>query len=325
MKLHCFSEYDRLRTVALCRPSLVQVQTRNEAEYVCFREPVDPQIAVEAHQRLRESLESNGVHTIDFTSYFEDEERALSDQLVNRTYSRDVAGVIGNALLFGSAGVDVRKPDFQLAHSALRKAVGTSVISEVTSSIQSSLEFGDFLMLNRSAILINLGWRTSLDGVMNIKNLIFKSGFEQIGLISLPPDLTLPHLDVVCNVVGSHLFLASKFLRHVPVRIIMQDKEERYEMLPDFVARHGYHVRYLPENHDPLAYTNFINIDRSTVLASESAVAIRDILADVQVDVQTVDITELEKGGGGIRCLTLPLCRDDENTLSDSKVTSIVS
>ena len=61
---------------------------------------------------------------------------------------------------------------------------------------------------------------------------------------------------------------------------------------------------------DPKLTNNCIALEPGKVLFSETGVRTRKNLEKAGVEVLTVDITEINKMGGGIHCSTLPLKRD---------------
>ena len=97
---------------------------------------------------------------------------------------RDLACVIGNRLLLGNAGTSLRKPEYPLAHSLLEKWFPQQWKANLRPL--HSFECGDLLILNKDAVLINLGMRTSIEAIESLKEGIFQEGFSEIAIIDLP-------------------------------------------------------------------------------------------------------------------------------------------
>lgn len=171
------------------------------------------------------------------------------------------------------------------------------------------LEFGDLLLLNKDAILINVGLRTTESSVKSIRNLLFQIGFSEIGLIDLPRRADTLHLDMYCNVANQDLMISKRFLKYYPVRI-WTESGSRFEMYEEFIARHGFEIYWIDE-YDPSPDLNFFHVNPETMLISTKANKrmLRKHPKLKNKNLIEVDVAELEKGGGGIRCMTLPLRR----------------
>ncbi|MFP3813712.1 arginine deiminase family protein, partial [Bacillus sp. SIMBA_005] len=82
------------------------------------------------------------------------------------------------------------------------------------------LEFGDVMVLNRDAVLINIGVRTTRQGVEQVKDSIFQAGFSEIGIIDLPRSSDTLHLDMNCNIANNDVVIAKSFMRYFPIQVI---------------------------------------------------------------------------------------------------------
>ncbi len=173
-----------------------------------------------------------------------------------------------------------------------------------------SMEFGDVLILNQDAVLFNVGMRTSIESVEHRKRIIFEAGFSEIGIIDLPRRPDTLHLDMNCNMVGADVLLAKSYMRYLPVQVVTREGEQ-YMMPHDFLRRHNIEVVYTSSVNNTVADINFLNLDPETILVSTQA---NQKIFSKELDLKKrqvikVDVEELEKGGGGIRCMTLPLER----------------
>ncbi|HLO03357.1 MAG TPA: arginine deiminase family protein [Symbiobacteriaceae bacterium] len=264
---------------------------------------------MEAFGRLSDALRGNGVQVLDLSQHVTLEEQEVSGQLVNRLFTRDVGATLGSKVVLGSAGAQMRNPDFHFARRALQRLLDAEQISTAANQPGCSIEFGDLIILSPSAVLINVGYRTNRSAVEQLVPLLMEEGFEEIGLTTLPKEMNVPHLDVACNVVGGRWLLALSFARHMPVEVITPHAPPSYQMLPSFASRHGYQMIWVPPGHDPLGHINFISLAEDTILASTSGVLLPTLLRECGIDLRQIDIQALEQGCGGIRCLTLPLVR----------------
>jgi len=306
-QVNCWSEHEELKVVMLCAPSAVDVTDSKIAEQVGWSEPVDHQKAMENFMALKTTLEDAGVRVIDYAKELSNEQQLLSEQLINRYFVRDLACVIGNQLLLGNAGSPLRRPEYPHAHSILAKWFPDQFTSNTQPS--QSLECGDVMLLNKNAVLINLGMRTTLEAVESMKERIFQQGFSEIAVIDLPKGNDTLHLDMNCNVVNSNLMMAKSFVRYFPVQVFTA-QGNRFDMLEPFLKRHGLNVYWL-EKYKTIPDINLINLDPETLVISKQATKEQLLKHPLlqKKKLLEVDVTELEKGGGGIRCMTLPLVR----------------
>lgn len=310
----CWSEWESLECVALCRPGLLWVESQAEADFVAFLKPMEPTRALHEYEALVETLTSEGIRVIDLVEHLPAAARDLSDQLVNRIYTRDAAVILGEQIVPGVASNSMRGADFWLVHQALTAVLG-SPVREQSPLAAPSLECGDVLILGPDAVLINAGHRTSLPGATSLCQVAWEQGFAECGIIGLPSELRWAHLDLACNVVGRDLFLALPFLRHIPVLCCNAESDQTYyRTLESFVQHHGRTVIYIPPELETYGVTNLVNHGKDTVLASSRIASIlAELLPRGKYRIVPLKINELEHGGGSIRCLTLPLQRAQEH------------
>jgi arginine deiminase len=302
---NCWSEHEELKVVMLCAPSKLDVPDLTIAENVGWSATVNHVKAMENFMELKGTLENAGVNVIDYSKELPNDEKIVSEQLINRYFVRDLACVFGNSILSGEAGSSLRRPEYPHAHSLLEKWFP----EKLNKPHSTALECGDVMILNKDAVLINIGMRTTLEAVESIKDRIFQEGFSEIAVIDLPRRADTLHLDMNCNVASDNLVIAKSFMRYFPVHV-MTAKTGRFEMTEQFLNRHGFDVYWL-EKYNTIPDINFINLNPESLLISKQATK-KQFMNHPQLQKKKlleIDVTELEKGGGGIRCMTLPLVR----------------
>ncbi|MGE7113442.1 arginine deiminase family protein [Lysinibacillus sp. NPDC047702] len=306
-QVNCWSEHEELKVVMLCAPSILDVTDITIAENVGWSAAVSHKKAIENFMELKETFEHAGVKVIDYAKELANEQHLLSEQLINRYFVRDLACVFGNKILPGNAGSSLRCPEYPLAHSLLAKWFPEQFMSK--SQPLHPFECGDMMILNKDAVLINLGMRTTLEAVESIKASIFQEGFSEIAVIDLPKGNDTLHLDMNCNVANANLVMAKSFVRYFPVQVFTV-QSSRFDMVEQFLQRHGFDVYWL-EKYKTIPDINFVNIDPETLLISKQATKQQLMMHPLlqKKKLLEVEVTELEKGGGGIRCMTLPLVR----------------
>ncbi|MFE6167344.1 arginine deiminase family protein [Viridibacillus arvi] len=305
---NCWSEHEELEVVLLCAPSKLEVPKLKTAEYVGWSSSVNHAKAQQNFMEFKYTLENRGIKVIDYSEELTPDERNLSDQLLNRYFVRDLACVFGDIILPGEAAVSMRRPEYIHAHSLMEKWFPKTFLLHENDNVRA-LECGDVLILNRDAVLINIGMRTSKESVEKVKKKIFHAGFSEIGIIDLPRRSDTLHLDMNCNVANEDLLIAKSFVRYLPINVLTENAS-RFEMPEQFLKRHGFEVHWLDE-YNTIPDINFLNIDPETLLISKQAhkQMIKNHPKLQKKNMIEIEVTELEKGGGGIRCMTLPLRR----------------
>ncbi|MGA9289386.1 MAG: arginine deiminase family protein, partial [Anaerobacillus sp.] len=154
------------------------------------------------------------------------------------------------------------------------------------------------------------GIRTSIESIEALQGDLFKAGFSEIGIIDLPRRPDTMHLDMNCNVGGENLIIAKSYMNYLPIQV-RSEKTFRYQMAGEFLNRHGFEVEWTSEIKHTVADINFLNLNPETLLISTKAnknlFKHHPVLK--QKKLVEIDVDELENGGGGIRCMTLPLER----------------
>lgn len=306
-----WSEYGELETVFLCSPPIINISHSQTLEDVRWDAKVSHEKTSENFCAFKEVLQGAGVQVIDYAEHLVPDDQKLSEQLINRHFVRDLACVLGKTVLPGEAGTFARRPEYLHAHLLMKKWLPDDTFFLHENDDIKALECGDIMLLNRDAVLINVGLRTSLESIAKIKKRIYEAGFSEIALISLPRRMDTLHLDMTLNVANHDLIIAKHFIQHLPLQVL-SEKESRYEMSGEFLKRHGYEVNWL-EKYDTVPDINFIHLDPETLLISKCAnhKMIKSHPKMKSKRIVEVDVSELEKTGGGIRCITLPLRRKD--------------
>ncbi|MFY0521129.1 arginine deiminase family protein [Lysinibacillus sp. UGB7] len=304
---NCWSEHEELEVVMLCAPSKLDVPDLKTAEHVQWSASVHHAKAMENFMEFKGALQHAGVKVIDYSKELTADAQQLSDQLLNRYFVRDLACVFGNMMLPGEAGISMRRPEYVQAQALLENWFPKSFTH--IKDPRKALEFGDVLILNKDAVLMNIGVRTTIEGVERVKEKIFEAGFAEIGIIDLPRSSDTLHLDMNCNVAHDDLVMAKSFMRYFPIHVLTA-QSSRFDMTATFLKHHGFDVYWL-DKYNTIPDINFLNLDPETLLISKKATKqlFKNHPKLQKKNIIEIEVTELEKGGGGIRCMTLPLLR----------------
>ncbi|WP_336586380.1 arginine deiminase family protein [Bacillus spongiae] len=307
---NCWSEHEELKMVMVCSPSILNIPNQKTADYVGWEKPVNQKRAQENHEYMIKAMEENGVTVVNYSEYLTGEDAVLSQQLINRVFVRDLACVYGNIVIPGDAGTSMRAPEYIHSHQLFQLWFGDESYSIRANNDIKAFENGDVFVLNKEAIFINTGMRTSIESIEKIKSKIFQAGFSEIGIIDLPRTQETMHLDMNCNVVGADILMAKSYMRLFPVQVVTE-RGGRYVMMDEFIKRHGFEIVWTNDVKHTVADINFLNVDPETLLISTKAnkKLWKDHPKLKRKKLIEIDVNEIEKGGGGIRCMTLPLVR----------------
>lgn len=306
LKPYCYSENGTLKEVFVCSPANHNV-LGSEVSAVGFAEEFIAEKAYDQHYQMKMKLKNFGCTVHDLST---EVISPLWDRLVNRMFIRDVGAVFGENMILGTPGNELRQPDFYFSQIFLKSFTEKRALLSIPSS--SSLEFGDFLIISPECVLINTGHRSQ--NRIELASFLFSIGVEEVGFVSLPKTIESLHLDVVCNILGKDIFIAASFLRFSAVSIFKSSSvsyEPEYSTIDNFIERHGYSVFWLPNKDYLLDYTNFINLNKQTVLISNESVSYYQEIFP-HIEYIGVDVKQLQHGAGSIRCLTMPFVREQK-------------
>jgi arginine deiminase len=251
INVSCFNEYDALKSVAVCSPAEHAPKSSLECDYQLFLHPVSTELIKQDHEILCNKLKSLGVEVVDLAEYLNGAAK-VSSLLANRIFVRDIAAAMAENLVIGKSASVCRYPEFNLSHKGLKEVVVN--IKDILNSDDltcgnESLEFGDLLLLNDDAFLLNYGNRTQTPDAAKLMEQLLKLGFKEGGIISIPMETENIHLDLTCNIVGKDLVLAVEPFRFLPIQVYKANQIPSYMTVPDFFKRHGYEIRYfIPES-----------------------------------------------------------------------------
>lgn len=312
LKPSCYNEHDTLKAVLVCSPAPLDVPDQQTATDVQWEKPFDFKKAQHQHANMVEVMKQNGVTVIDYSTYLDHQDKPFHDQLINRLFTRDLAGVCGTTIIPGEAATSMRQPEYILAHRLFSRWFPDNQFQIIKNEKWKALEFGDVYILNKDAVLINVGLRSSMESVEAVSTKMFEAGFSEVAAIDLPRRADTMHLDMNANMVGAKHFLAKSYMRYSPVRVLTV-YGGKYFMLGDFLNRHGIKVVWTIDIRSTLPDLNFLNLTPETVLASSKRhKGVMSHHEDLKKhEIIEVEIDELEKGGGGIRCMTMPIIREN--------------
>lgn len=155
-----------------------------------------------------------------------------------------------------------------------------------------TIEGGSFSMLDPHTAIIGRSVRINDEGIAQLKHLLALQDIELI-VVDLPASFI--HLDEAFMPVDKDKVLVSTFI--LPHWFLQLLQKRGYQLIET-------------DKNDPMLTNNCIALAPGRVLFSEKGINTRKNLEAAGVETLTVDISEINKMGGGIHCSTLPLLRD---------------
>lgn len=254
------------------------------------------------------------------------------DPIPNLYFTRDIGVCIGRGMVISSMSKKSRKPETLILkyiynHYPLFASEDIPLWHDVAESCE--MEGGDILVLSDSVLAIGCGERTSVAAVETLALRLFDNGYKRILLFNNPKERKSMHLDVLCTMVDRDKFLVDGS--------IAQKTVEVYEITP---ARRGIGVSLTADPVDKifahalsLPAVKFINASGSDPVAAAreqwnmgcNSLAVapgrivtyarndltNELLEKNGITVLRIAGSELSRGRGGPRCMSMPLNRDN--------------
>jgi arginine deiminase len=191
-----------------------------------------------------------------------------------------------------------------------------------------SLEGGDILVLSDSSIAVGVSQRTDASAVQILADNLFKlnSGVKNVYAVQLPKIRSFMHLDTVCTMVDYDKFTTYPLIgENMNIVKITRGKDcvsyKRMETLKSALqdALNIKSIQFIENGGDAVTAareqwndsTNTFVISPGVVIAYDRNEALNEILEKNGIKVIAVKGSELVRGRGGPRCMTMPVCREN--------------
>ncbi|MBM7096801.1 arginine deiminase [Bacillus sp. H-16] len=264
----------------------------------------------------------------------EDHQPFYLDPMPNLYFTRDPACVIGNGISINTMAEPARKResmfmDYIIKHHPMFKE---DVPSWFDRTSRFSLEGGDQLILNEETIAIGVSARTTPQAIEELANNLFASrpSFTRIVAIEIPKSRAFMHLDTVFTMVDKDQFTIHPAIQgpdgRMRIYIIEPGEEkgkvtiqERHHLIDTLkeVLELG-EVNLIPcGGGDEIAAAREQWNDGSNTLAIAPGVVVtydrnyvsNRCLREAGIEVIEVPSSELSRGRGGPRCMSMPIRR----------------
>lgn len=267
------------------------------------------------------------------TDYIEAQYPLYINPLPNLYFMRDPAAVMGNGISINSMYTDARRREPMLIkyiydnHPLFNKDESPLWYDH---TIPHSLEGGDMLVLSKEVVAIGCSERTSAQGIEMLARNLFSGMKElkEVVVVRIPPLRAFMHLDTVFTMVDYDKFTIYPGIQdRVEVYRLVRGKSGRINVIPeadlvDTLKRSlGIPSIKLIESGGGDAITaareqwndstNTLAIAPGVVVTYSRNEASNEVLRKNGIEVVEIDGSELVRGRGGPRCMSMPLAREE--------------
>lgn len=252
--------------------------------------------------------------------------------LPNLYFMRDPAITIHDGMCISAMATRIRKRESQYMsaiyeHHPLFASCENKTFYQDTNFF--SVEGGDILILSPTVVALGCSERTKVQGVEELAKNLFKAdiGIKKVLAVKIPSNRAFMHLDTVFTMVDYDKFIVyPRILEEVETIIMTPGKEnllhyERIDSLQEALKS----VLGLPAinliesgGSNPVAAareqwndsTNTLAIAPGVIVAYTRNEHSNQVLSENGIEVIGIEASELVRGRGGPRCMTMPLYRD---------------
>ena len=274
--------------------------------------------------------EIRGYGRKNLTDYLDDRYPFVPDPIPNLYFTRDPFAAIGNGVSIHkmhtvTRGRETLFAKYIFAHNPHYR--GTPLWYDRTE--QSTVEGGDILVLNDRVVAVGISQRTQPWAIESLakKLLAPETGFEKVLAIDSPKNRAFMHLDTVFTMVDYDKFtMHPNISDHLRVFVlenghnghlsITEERESLEELLKEHL--HLDHVTLLKCGGGSVIDaareqwndgSNTFCIAPGKVIAYSRNYVTNKVMEDAGIEVLTIPSSELSRGRGGPRCMTMPLIR----------------
>ena len=275
--------------------------------------------------------EVRGYGKKNLTDYLDDYYPFVLDPIPNLYFTRDPFAAIGSGVSIHKMHTHTRSREtlfakYIFAHNPQYR--GTPVWYDRTG--HASVEGGDILVLSDKVVAVGISQRTQPWAIETLaKHLLTpEAGFEKVLAIDIPKHRAFMHLDTVFTMVDYDKFTMHPNISGDLRLFVLEDGHnghlsitEEHENLEELLKEHLHldHVTLLKCGGGSVIDaareqwndgSNTFCIAPGKVVAYSRNYVTNQVMEDAGIQVLTIPSSELSRGRGGPRCMTMPLVRE---------------
>ena len=235
----------------------------------------------EQHDRMTQYFKDNDIEIHNLTE--------PTGYWTNLTFTRDVALMVPKGTILTRFAMYFHQGD-TVATQKFMADQGIPILGAIQGT--GTMEGGSFSMLDAKTAVVGRSVRINDAGIEQLRSLLSYQGIELI-VVDLPAYYI--HLDEAFLPVDKNKILVSTFI--LPHWFLKFLKERGYELIET-------------DMDDPKLTNNCLAIEPGKVIFPETGVKTRRNLEKAGIEILPVDLSEINKIGGGPHCSTLPLLRE---------------
>lgn len=263
------------------------------------------------------------------TDFLEGNYPFVIDPMPNLYFTRDPFACIGNGVALHRMYSRTRNRETLFGDYIFRYHPQYKEVPKVyTRDMEHSLEGGDVLVLSHEVAAVGISQRTEPFAIEVLAKQLLNMGFQQILAIDIPKSRSFMHLDTVFTMVDR-----DKFTVHPNIRgsmevfvlelgegghlTIHQERASLEHILMDHLGLDK--VTLIPCGGGNVIDaareqwndgSNTFAVAPGKVIAYDRNQVTNEVLRDHGIEVLTMPSSELARGRGGPRCMTMPLVRE---------------
>ncbi|AIS63960.1 arginine deiminase [Listeria ivanovii subsp. londoniensis] len=257
------------------------------------------------------------------------------DPLPNLYFTRDPAAVIGNGVTINKMFQPARRRESMFMELILQhhpRFNKQEIPIWINREAQFSMEGGDELILNEETILIGVSERTDARAVEQLAENLFSRGAEikRVLAVEIPETRSFMHLDTVFTMVNFDQFTIHPAIQNKQGELNVYILEKSDNNLEITLRKDFQHViaevlqvpevDFIPCGGEDVIVSareqwndgaNTLAIAPGEVVTYDRNQVSNDLLRSAGINVHEVISSELSRGRGGPRCMTMPLVREN--------------
>lgn len=278
------NEYGAMKSALLCNPTYMYYQPINQ---ICKKEmdagkTFDKEGGKRELKAMAEAIASQGIVT-----YFVPPEYDCPGQ----PFTRDLGFMSPAGALLGKFQWDTRTNEIEATRDYLER--NDMPIAGIVSS--GVLEGGDCHFLDASTLIIGNG-RSTDEGSQNAVEILKEKGYEY-DLVRVDIPREFHHLDAIFVIVGERICVACSAALSKEFIHLLFDR--------------GFKIIDVPIEESRVVGSNVVSLGRDVILSSRRGEQLNQRLRALGFTVLDPDLSMLNGQGGGPRCLTFPLEREN--------------
>jgi len=260
------------------------------------------------------------------------DKKFLLNPLPNLYFTKDSSSVIGSTLIVSSMTKKARRIETLFLKYIFRHSEFRDLKIFYDRESKDHIEGGDILVLNSKALAIGVSQRTTYKAIKKLANEVFENeSFNKILVIEIPKKRAYMHLDTVFTMVDYNKFTVfsdiekdiknNKMILHIfkkdESNYIIQERNNLKEALKEILQLDeiilipcggGDYIASQREQWND--GSNTLALSPGKVIVYNRNYITNQLLKDHGIETLEIQGSELSRGRGGPRCMSMPLVRN---------------